>query len=240
MMRKLIILALMGIAMFINAVKAQKVYDFTSVEKQPSYPGGIAKFYEYLGKEIKYPEAAKNNKIQGKVFVSFTVEKNGKLGNVRITKGLSTETDKEALRVIRNSPDWTPGTLDSKPVRVKYNMNVNFSLTAANTEKKAASKSGIQPEYPGGTTKLYRYLAKNIKYPVQAKKDKVEGKVFLAFNVEQDGTLSDVQVTKGLSRETDAEALRVMKSAPKWNPAIDANGHPVKVKYQMAINFIMS
>lgn len=71
-MRKLIILALMGIAMFINAIKAQKVYDFTSVEKQPSYPGGIAKFYEYLGKEIKYPEAAKNNKIQGKVFVSFT------------------------------------------------------------------------------------------------------------------------------------------------------------------------
>lgn len=239
-MRKLMILALTGIAMFINAAKAQKVYDFTSVEKQPSYPGGIAKFYEYLGKEIKYPEVAKNNKTEGKVFVSFTVEKNGKLGDVRVIKGLSPETDAEAVRVIKNSPNWTPGILDSKPVRVKYNMNVNFSLKAANTEKKAAVKSGIQPEYPGGTTKLYSYLAKNIKYPAQAKKDKVDGKVFLAFNVEQDGTLSDVQVTKSLSRETDAEALRVIKSAPRWNPAIDEKGRPVKVKYQMAINFTMS
>ncbi|WP_082468460.1 energy transducer TonB [Pedobacter sp. R20-19] len=238
MMRKLMILALMGIAMFVNAVKAQKIYDFVSVEKQPIFPGGIAKFYEYLGKEIKYPEVAKKNKTQGKVFVSFTVEQNGKLSNVNVTKGLSAETDAEALRVLKNSPNWNPGILNGKPVRVKYNINVNFNLSTK-TEKMTAVKSGIQPEYPGGTSKLYSYLAKHIKYPAQAKKDKVKGKVFLAFNVEQDGTLSDLQVTKGLSKETDAEALRVMQSAPRWNPAIDADGHPVKVKYQMAINFTM-
>lgn len=237
-MRKLMILALMGIAMFVNAVKAQKIYDFVSVEKQPIFPGGIAKFYEYLGKEIKYPEVAKKNKTQGKVFVSFTVEQNGKLSNVNVTKGLSAETDAEALRVLKNSPNWNPGILNGKPVRVKYNINVNFNLSTK-TEKMTAVKSGIQPEYPGGSSKLYSYLAKHIKYPAQAKKDKVEGKVFLAFNVEQDGTLSDLQVTKGLSKETDAEALRVMQSAPRWNPAIDADGHPVKVKYQMAINFTM-
>ncbi len=237
-MRKLMILALMGIAMFVNAVKAQKIYDFVSVEKQPIFPGGIAKFYEYLGKEIKYPEVAKKNKTQGKVFVSFTVEQNGKLSNVNVTKGLSAETDAEALRVLKNSPNWNPGILNGKPVRVKYNINVNFNLSTK-TEKMTAVKSGIQPEYPGGTSKLYSYLAKHIKYPAQAKKDKVKGKVFLAFNVEQDGTLSDLQVTKGLSKETDAEALRVMQSAPRWNPAIDADGHPVKVKYQMAINFTM-
>ncbi|GGE63238.1 cell envelope biogenesis protein TonB [Pedobacter psychrotolerans] len=225
--------------MFINSAKAQKIYDFVSVEKQPSYPGGIAKFYEYLGKEIKYPEAAINNKTQGKVFVSFIVEKNGKLSDVTVTKGLSTETDAEALRVLKNSPNWNPGILNGKPVRVKYNINVNFNLSPT-TGKMTAIKSGIQPEYPGGTSKLYSYLAKNLKYPAQAKKDKVEGKVFLAFNVDQDGTLSDVQVIKGLSKETDAEALRVMKSAPRWNPAIDANGHPVRVKYQMAINFTMT
>jgi len=62
----------------------------------------------------------------------------------------------------------------------------------------------------------------------------------LAFNVEKDGALTDVQVINSLSKETDAEAVRVMKSAPRWNPAIDQNGHPVKVKYQMAVNFTMS
>ncbi|RZL49216.1 MAG: TonB family protein, partial [Pedobacter sp.] len=84
-MRKLMILALTGIAMLTNSVKAQKIYDFVSVENQPTYPGGIAKFYEYMKSEIKYPEVAKNKKIQGKVFVSFTVEKNGKLDDVVIT-----------------------------------------------------------------------------------------------------------------------------------------------------------
>ncbi|WP_231426775.1 MULTISPECIES: energy transducer TonB [Pedobacter] len=238
-MRKLMILALMGIAMLTNSVKAQKIYDFVSVDKQPEFPGGITKFYEYLGKEIKYPEVAKSNKTHGKVFLSFIVEKTGKLSNVNIVRKLSKETDAEALRVIKNSPNWNPGSIGGKPVRVKYNINVNFNLPN-NGDKKAALKSGIQPEFPGGSTKLYSYLAKNIKYPEQAKKDKTQGKVMLSFNVEQDGSLTDLEVVKGLSKETDAEALRVMKTAPRWNPAIDQDGHPVKVKYQMAINFTMS
>ena len=232
------ILALMGIAMLTNSVKAQKIYDFVSVDKQPQYPGGIAKFYEYLGKEIKYPEVAKKNKTQGKVFLSFTVEKNGKLANVLITRGLSKEADAEAIRVIKNSPNWNPGLIGGKPVRVKYNINVNFNLSP-NTDKKAAVKSGIQPEFPGGTNKLYSYLAKNLKYPEQAKKDKTQGKVMLAFNVEKDGTLKDVEVIRSLSKETDAEAIRVMRAAPRWNPAIDKDGHPVRVKYVMAVNFTM-
>ena len=239
MMRKLMILALMGMAMLTNSVKAQKIYDFVSVDKQPQYPGGIAKFYEYLGKEIKYPEVAKKNKTQGKVFLSFTVEKNGKLGDVVITRGLSKETDAEAVRVIKNSPNWNPGLLGGKPVRVKYNLNVNFNLSQ-NTNKKAAIKSAIQPEFPGGTNKLYSYLAKNLKYPEQAKKDKIQGNVMLAFNVEKDGNLKDVEVIKSLSKETDAEAIRVMKAAPRWNPAIDKDGHPVRVKYVVAVNFTMS
>jgi len=238
-MRKLMILALTGIAMFTSSVKAQKIYDFVSVDKQPEYPGGIRKFYDYLGKEIKYPEVAKKNKTQGKVFLSFTVEKNGKLEDVVITKGLTKETDAEAVRVIKNSPKWNPGLIDGKPVRVKYNLNVNFNLSSG-TEKKAAVKSGIKPEFPGGTNKLYSYLARNIKYPEQAKKNNTQGKVMLAFNVEKDGALTDVQVINSLSKETDAEAVRVMKSAPRWNPAIDQDGHPVKVKYQMAVNFTMS
>jgi TonB family protein len=239
-MRKLMILALTGIAMLTNSVKAQKIYDFVSVEKQPVYPGGIAKFYEYMKNEIKYPEVAKNNKIQGKVFLSFTVEKNGKLTNVVITRSLSKETDAEAIRVIKNSPSWEPGLLKGKPVRVKYNINVNFNLSQSGADKKTMIKSGLTPEFPGGTEKLYSYLAKNIKYPKEAQKNNVQGKVFLEFNVEKNGTLTDIVVTRGLSKETDAEALRVMKAAPRWNPAIGTDGHPVKTKYRMTVNFTLS
>lgn len=131
-MRKLIFLALMGIAMCYNPVKAQntpnKVYDFVSVEKQPSFPGGISNFYRYLSHEIKYPVAAQRNNTKGKVFATFVVEKNGALTDIQITRSLSPETDKEALRVLNKSPRWTPGLINGKPVRVKYNINVNFQL----------------------------------------------------------------------------------------------------------------
>ncbi|TCD17500.1 energy transducer TonB [Pedobacter psychrodurus] len=131
-MRKLIFLALMGIAMYYNSAKAQnnpdKVYDFVSVEKQPGFPGGISNFYKYLSHEIKYPEAAKKNKTQGKVFASFVVEKNGALTDLQVIRSLSTETDKEALRVLNKSPRWNPGLIDGKPVRVKYNIAINFAM----------------------------------------------------------------------------------------------------------------
>jgi protein TonB len=131
-MRKLIFLALMGIAMCFNSAKAQdnpnKVYDFVSVQKQPAYPGGIAKFYGYLAKEMKYPEAAKKNKTQGRVFASFIVEKDGSLTDVQVIRSLTTETDAEALRVLRKSPKWQPALQKGVPVRVKYNIAVNFTM----------------------------------------------------------------------------------------------------------------
>lgn len=131
-MRKLIFLALTGIAMFFNSAQAQnnpnKVYDFVSVQKQPLYPGGISKFYDYLAKEMKYPAAAKKNKTQGKVFASFIVEKDGTLTDVRVIRSLSKETDAEAIRVLRNSPKWNPAQNKGIAVRVKYNIAVNFTM----------------------------------------------------------------------------------------------------------------
>ncbi|WP_316804543.1 energy transducer TonB [Pedobacter nototheniae] len=140
-MRKLIILGLLGIVMSFNPVKAQtkgkKVYDFTAVDSTPSYPGGIAKFYEYLGKNIKYPDAAKKNKTAGKVFLDFIIEEDGSLSNIHILRGLSKETDAEAIRVFKASPKWTAARVKGKPVRVKYNINVNF----ADPEGKQRGKS---------------------------------------------------------------------------------------------------
>jgi protein TonB len=131
-MRKLIFLALMGIAMFLNSAKAQdnpnKIYDFTAVKKQPEFPGGLSKFYAYLSQEIKYPEVAKKNKTQGKVFASFVVEKDGTLTDLQVIRSLSTETDNEALRVLKKSPKWHPAQQNGTPVRVKYNIAVNFSI----------------------------------------------------------------------------------------------------------------
>lgn len=110
------------------AVDDNKVYDFVSIEKQPEYPGGLPKFYAYLSKAIKYPPMAQENNVQGKVFLSFVVERDGKLTDIQVTRGLGSGTDEEAIRVLKASPRWIPGIQNGKPVRVKYNINVNFTL----------------------------------------------------------------------------------------------------------------
>ncbi|MFC4211584.1 energy transducer TonB [Pedobacter lithocola] len=110
------------------AVDDNKVYDFVSIEKQPEFPGGMKKFYEYLGKAIKYPPMAQENNVQGKVWLSFVVERNGELTDIQVTRGLGSGTDEEAKRVLKNSIRWVPGIQNGKPVRVKYNININFTL----------------------------------------------------------------------------------------------------------------
>ena len=119
-----------------NSGEAEKVFDFVSIEKQPEYPGGITKFYEYLGKSIKYPKMAVDNKVSGKVFLSFIVEKDGQLSDIQVTRGLGSGTDEEAIRVLTSSPKWNPGIAEGRPVRVKYNLNVNFNLTPAKERPK--------------------------------------------------------------------------------------------------------
>jgi len=112
----------------INLISASKVHDFVSIEKQPSFPGGMEKFYEYLSQNLKYPAEAKANKIQGKVFLSFIVEADGKLNHIHVDRKLGYGTDEEAVRVVEESPNWTPGMLHGKAVRVKYNIPISFKL----------------------------------------------------------------------------------------------------------------
>lgn len=107
---------------------AKGTFDFVSIEKQPEFPGGLKAFYQYLSANIRYPKAAARNKIQGRVFLSFIVEKDGELSNIKIIRGVSDDINEEAIRVISGSPKWNPGIQFGVPVRVKYNINVNFAL----------------------------------------------------------------------------------------------------------------
>jgi len=107
----------------------EKAYDFVNLETQPTFPGGMAEFYNYIGDNIKYPQQARDNKIEGKVFLSFVVEKDGSLSDIKVERKLGYGTDEEAVRVISKSPRWIPGVQDGKKVRVKYNLPIAFNLS---------------------------------------------------------------------------------------------------------------
>lgn len=112
-----------------KASKDEKVYAFVSTDTQPSFQGGMKKFYEYLAKNIKYPEQALKKGIQGKVFLSYIVEKDGSLSQIKVEKAAGSGLDEEALRVMKASPNWVAGTIKGVPVRVKYNIPISFTLS---------------------------------------------------------------------------------------------------------------
>ena len=101
---------------------------FTIVEEMPGYPGGDAKMYEYLGKNIKYPQIARESSIQGRVFVNFVVEPDGSVTNVEVLRGIGGGCDEEAMRVVKSMPKWKPGKQRGKVVRVSYTLPVVFKL----------------------------------------------------------------------------------------------------------------
>lgn len=107
---------------------ADEAQIFMVVESMPEYPGGEAALYQYLADNIKYPQMAKESGIQGRVFVTFVVEKDGRVTDVRVLRGIGGGCDEEAIRVVKNMPKWTPGKQRGKAVRVQYNLPVKFTL----------------------------------------------------------------------------------------------------------------
>ena len=106
--------------------KEDTVYQIA--EEMPEFPGGVEALMDYVGRNVKYPEEAKDKEIQGRVFVSFVIEKDGSVNEVKVLRGIGGGCDEEAVRVIKAMPKWTPGKQKGKPVRVNYQIPINFKL----------------------------------------------------------------------------------------------------------------
>jgi protein TonB len=106
--------------------KNEKVFDV--VEQMPEYPGGMQALFEFLSQNIKYPEDAQKQKVEGRVIATFVVETDGSISNIEVVKHAFPSLDAEAVRVLSAMPNWTPGKQSGKVVRVKYTVPLNFNL----------------------------------------------------------------------------------------------------------------
>lgn len=238
------------------ATAANEVY--TTVEKKPQFPGGEAAMMKYVGENIRYPENAFKNKVQGRVIVQFVVQKDGKVGEVKILRGTDEELNNEAVRVIKSLPAFTPGEMDGKPVSVWYTFPVMFKIigegkiirlegdNAGNTSaSEPADPNQVytvvekKPQFPGGEAELLRYIGENLRYPEVAKNEKNQGRVVVQFVVKSDGSVGDVKIIRKVSDALDAEAARVIKSLPTFTPG-EIGGKPVSVWYTLPVTFKLS
>ena len=119
-----------------------------------------------------------------------------------------------------------------------------FGLTTVSAQKNVVAEKNQQafdvveqmPEFPGGIKALLDYLCQNVKYPADAEKQKIEGRVIANFVVETDGSISNVEVFRPVFPSLDAEAVRVLSAMPKWKPGMQS-GKVVRVKYTVPISF---
>lgn len=137
-MKKILFIALLSFGFMANAMaqhfdEGEEVIEqsesdkvFEVVEKMPSFPGGPGAMYDFLAKNIKYPEVAVECGIQGSVIVTFIVKKDGSLSDVRVAKSVDPSLDKEAVRVVKSMPKWIPGIEKGKYVNVKFTLPVTF------------------------------------------------------------------------------------------------------------------
>lgn len=104
------------------------VADKETTETDPEFPGGMWELYKFMAENIHYPEQAKNDGVQGRVFVRFVIDADGTVKEAEVLRGIGSGCDEEALRVVNAMPKWKPGTVDGKPVRTQYNLPITFKL----------------------------------------------------------------------------------------------------------------
>jgi protein TonB len=104
------------------------ILDPSGVDVYPEFEGGMKAWAKYIQRNLRYPSMAQDNDVQGKVFLSFVVEKDGSITDVKVLKGIGYGCDEEAIKVIKKSPLWKAGMNKGIPVRVRYNMPISFTM----------------------------------------------------------------------------------------------------------------
>lgn len=235
---------------------------FDVVENMPSFPGNQTAMMKYIADNLRYPAKAEDAGIQGRVIISMIIEKDGSISNPSITRSVNPDLDAEAIRIISNMPKWNPGTQRGEKVRVRYTVPVMFRLNEVEAEEIKNSKldevvvvgyasentpatpervlenAEEMPKFPGGVNGLMQYLAKHIKYPTDAQRNRTEGRVILQMIVNRDGRVINPKIIQSVSPSLDNEAIRLVLNMPRWEPGTD-QGEPVAVQYTLPITFTL-
>ncbi|MDR0421919.1 MAG: energy transducer TonB [Proteiniphilum sp.] len=226
----------------------------------PVYPGGTPELHRFISGTLKYPDEAKERNIQGLVVYTFVVEKDGSLSNFKIIHRADSLLNGEALRILQAMPRWRPARHKGLTVRSEtyvpmyFRLNQNAGAVAGSPVQPVRDYSktdpGVvenniiytivdrMPQYVYGESGLSAFIAHNLRYPVKALQDGIEGRILCSFIVAGDGSISNIEVVEGSDELLNAEAVRVLGLMPKWIPG-ENNGEKVHVKCLLPVDFVI-
>jgi TonB family protein len=195
---------------------------FDVVESMPVPPGGMEGWNAFLKENLKYSETGKAQKVEGTVYLTFVVDREGNLKNPEILRGIGAGLDEEAIRVVKASPPWKPGMQSGQFVNVKMRLPIRFrlpesavGLDARMEDLKAANADWKNGDIKPGET-FNKHMQKNIKFPKEARAEGVTGTVVSKLVFDNNGNIKDMTIIKGLSEDIDEEVSRQLLGAPAW------------------------
>ena len=231
-----------------------------SLTVPPQFPGGKDALLKFLKDNIRYPEKAREEGVQGFVHFAYVVEKDGNVSSAKIHQHLSHGCTEEVIHAFFQMPRWAPGTINGEPQRVGLQIWIRFGLSEGDTvvtpifdvetyrmylrDNRLAMIDSphtvIRPQFSGGEGARIAFLQNNIKYPIEARRKGIQGRVFIAFTIERDGSIFDARVLQGIDddRGIHDEAIRLVRSMPKWSPGM-IDGEPARMGTVKSIGFFL-
>lgn len=209
---------------------------FLVAEEMPLFQGkDLNTFRTWVQSQIRYPAEALKRGIEGRVVLSFIVERDGSVSTIELLQSPDRILSEEARRAVAASPRWTPGRQKGHLVRVRYMLPVDFSIPK---EKAAAQEPGMTPpQFEGGDLNAFRSWAmQRLRYPAGAREQQTEGSVVATFTVGRDGRVDDIRIAGKPDPQLAEEVRRVVKASPAWSPAT-RNGEATTVTVTLPVSF---
>ena len=197
---------------------------FLVAEEMPLFQGkDLNTFRTWVQSQIRYPAEALKRGIEGRVVLSFIVERDGSVSTIELLQSPDRILSEEARRVVSSSPKWTPGRQNGHLVRVRYMLPVDFSTPKKETaaQSTAAQKPGLASmQFEIGNLNAFRSWAmQRLRYPAGAREQQTEGSVVATFTVGRDGRVDDIRIAGKPDPQLAEEVRRVVKASPAWSPA---------------------
>ena len=196
-------------------------------------------FNSWVAGQVKYPAEARTKNLEGWVSLNFTVELNGTISNVVSTIPVDHLLSDEVIRAVQSSPKWDPPKNPNVDEPFTSSVTLKFKLPDQIVSDIPYVVVEKMPLYHGGDLALLDFIKNNIKYPEEAKAQKISGRVILRFIVSTEGKAEGISVLKGVNPLLDAEAVRVVSRLNGFTPGMQG-GKPVNVWYMVPVNFSLT
>ncbi|UOQ98062.1 energy transducer TonB [Hymenobacter sp. 5317J-9] len=209
---------------------------FSYVEQMPALPtgGGNLALVKAVQKQVQLPAEVREGRVEGRVFVRVVVGVSGVARQAAVVQSLSPACDAAALVAVHRMPRLVPGRYNGQPVATLLTVPVMFlsprHVFAANEVAQAA-------RFPGGEAALEQYVQKNLSTPDEVRLRDLQGRVVVRFVLKPDGRVGATEVMSPLCASCDEEALRLVRSQPRWQPALGYDDQPVAVYQTLNIWF---